>query len=44
MVKSKMKNKGWANDVSVIHKGKGNTKEKNPIEHCNAQKWAIAKK
>jgi hypothetical protein len=30
MLKSKMKNKGWANDVSIIHKGRGNTKGKTP--------------
>jgi hypothetical protein len=30
IVKSKMKNKGWANVVNVIHEGKGNTKGKNP--------------
>jgi hypothetical protein len=30
IVKNKMKNKGWANDVNVIHKGKGSTKRKNP--------------
>jgi hypothetical protein len=44
IVKSKMKNKGWANDVNVIHKGKGIQKGKIPIKHCNAQKWAIIKK
>ncbi len=29
MVKNKKNNKGWANDVNVINKGKENTKGKN---------------
>jgi hypothetical protein len=44
IVKSKMKNKGWANDVNVIHKGKGNTKGKNPHKTLQCTKMGHYKK
>jgi hypothetical protein len=43
MFNSKKNNKGYANDVGVVNerrKIQGNTFTK----HCNAQKWAKAKK
>ncbi len=38
-----MNDRGWANDVNVIQKGKENIRGKNPTKYCNAQKWANAK-
>jgi hypothetical protein len=44
MVKNKMKNRGWANDVSIIHKGRGNTKRKNPHRTLQCTKMGQCKK
>jgi hypothetical protein len=38
MVKSKMDDKGWANDVNVINKGRKNIKRKNPYKTLQCMK------
>lgn len=38
MVKSKMNGRSWANDVSVIHKGRKNTRRKNPRKTTQCMK------
>ncbi len=44
MVKGKMNDIGWANDVKVIQKGKKIIRRKNPTKYCNGQKWANTKR
>jgi hypothetical protein len=43
-LKSARNNKIKANDVSVISKGKENERWETLAKHCNARKWAKAKK
>jgi hypothetical protein len=44
MIKNNVNDKGQANDVSGVYKGREKTRGENPIEHHNTQKWTSTKR